>query len=142
MINLFMAIFFGTLAFACIDPYFFIGYLISIAFFGLYQAVFMANAGGAWDNARRWLRSTSARRDRIARGRSCRGHGRRSVQGHLLGGHEPDHQVHDAVRLLAIEIAITLPRETNTILAIAFYAVSVFFVVKSFNDMRIIADKK
>ena len=53
MINIFLAVFFGTLAFACVEPSFFIGYLISIALFGLYQAVFMANAGGAWDNAKK-----------------------------------------------------------------------------------------
>src|SRR5688572_6969635 len=53
MFNLFLAVFFSTLAFACFDEYFFIGYLISIAIFGLYQALFMANAGGAWDNAKK-----------------------------------------------------------------------------------------
>jgi K(+)-stimulated pyrophosphate-energized sodium pump len=53
MFNIFLAIFFGTLAFASFEPYFFIGYLISIALFGLYQAIFMANAGGAWDNAKK-----------------------------------------------------------------------------------------
>ncbi|MBL8909265.1 MAG: sodium-translocating pyrophosphatase [Archangium sp.] len=53
MFNIFLAIFFGTLAFAFVEPYFFIGYLISIALFGLYQAIFMANAGGAWDNAKK-----------------------------------------------------------------------------------------
>nr|HEX4313323.1 sodium-translocating pyrophosphatase [Kofleriaceae bacterium] len=53
MINIFMVVFFTTLSFACIDPYFFIGYLISMALFGLYQAIFMANAGGAWDNAKK-----------------------------------------------------------------------------------------
>src|SRR5690606_17644911 len=53
MINIFLAVFFTTLAFACFDPYFFIGFLISSAIFGLYQAVFMANAGGAWDNAKK-----------------------------------------------------------------------------------------
>ena len=53
MINIFLAVFFGTLAFAFLEPFFFIGYLISIAVFGLYQAVFMANAGGAWDNAKK-----------------------------------------------------------------------------------------
>jgi K(+)-stimulated pyrophosphate-energized sodium pump len=53
MQNIFMVVFFTTLAFACIDPYFFIGYLISMALFGLYQAIFMANAGGAWDNAKK-----------------------------------------------------------------------------------------
>src|SRR5262249_4884306 len=53
MFNIFLTVFFSTLAFACLEPYFFIGYLISIALFGLYQAIFMANAGGAWDNAKK-----------------------------------------------------------------------------------------
>src|SRR3954464_10855911 len=53
MFNIFLAVFFGTLGFAFLEPYFFIGYLISIAVFGLYQAIFMANAGGAWDNAKK-----------------------------------------------------------------------------------------
>jgi K(+)-stimulated pyrophosphate-energized sodium pump len=53
MVNIFMVVFFSTLAFANLDPYFFIGYLISMAIFGLYQAIFMANAGGAWDNAKK-----------------------------------------------------------------------------------------
>src|SRR5205807_7709617 len=53
MFNIFLTVFFATLAFAFLEPYFFIGYLISIALFGLYQAVFMANAGGAWDNAKK-----------------------------------------------------------------------------------------
>src|SRR5262249_8700223 len=51
--NIFLPVFFSALAFACLEPYFFIGYLISIALFGLYQAIFMANAGGAWDNAKK-----------------------------------------------------------------------------------------
>ena len=53
MFNIFLAVFFSTLAFACVNHYFFIGYLISIAIFGLYQAIFMADAGGAWDNAKK-----------------------------------------------------------------------------------------
>src|SRR5271166_3077160 len=53
MLNIFIAVFFGTLAFAFVEPFFFVGYLISIALFGLYQAIFMANAGGAWDNAKK-----------------------------------------------------------------------------------------
>src|SRR6185369_12839653 len=53
MINLFMTIFFSALAFACLNPYFFIGYLAAIAIVGLFQAMFMANAGGAWDNAKK-----------------------------------------------------------------------------------------
>ncbi len=53
MFNIFLTVFFSTLAFAFLEPFFFIGYLISIALFGLYQAIFMANAGGAWDNAKK-----------------------------------------------------------------------------------------
>ena len=53
MFNIFLGVFFGTLAFAFVEPFFFIGYLISIALFGLFQAIFMANAGGAWDNAKK-----------------------------------------------------------------------------------------
>src|SRR4030088_1299661 len=53
MFNIFLAVFFATLGFAFLEPYFFIGYLISIALFGLFQALFMANAGGAWDNAKK-----------------------------------------------------------------------------------------
>ena len=53
MFNIFLTVFFSTLAFAFVEPYFFIGYLVSIALFGLYQAIFMANAGGAWDNAKK-----------------------------------------------------------------------------------------
>jgi K(+)-stimulated pyrophosphate-energized sodium pump len=59
MLNIFLGVFFSTLAFAFIEPFFFIGYLISIALFGLYQAIFMANAGGAWDNAKRSWRPNS-----------------------------------------------------------------------------------
>ena len=53
MLNIFLVVFFSTLAFAFLEPFFFVGYLISIALFGLYQAIFMANAGGAWDNAKK-----------------------------------------------------------------------------------------
>ena len=53
MFNIFLTVFFSTLAFAFVEPFFFIGYLISIALFGLFQAIFMANAGGAWDNAKK-----------------------------------------------------------------------------------------
>ena len=99
MFNIFLTVFFSTLAFAFLEPYFFIGYLISIALFGLYQAIFMANAGGAWDNAKKVVevdlkeKGTRAPR-RLRRGR----HRGRPVQGHLVGGHEPDHQVHHALR--------------------------------------------
>ncbi len=100
MFNIFLAVFFSTLAFAFVEPYFFIGYLISIALFGLFQAIFMANAGGAWDNAKKVveveLKDKGTRASR--RNRDWR-HGRRPVQRHVVGRHESDHQVHDAVRV-------------------------------------------
>ncbi len=138
MVNLFMAIFFGTLAFACIDPYFFIGYLISIAFFGLYQAVFMANAGGAWDNAKKVVEV-----DLREKGTELHA---ASVVGDTVGDPFKDTSsvaLNPIIKfttlfgLLAIEIAITLPPNVNAFLAVAFYLISVFFVIKSFNDMRI-----
>jgi K(+)-stimulated pyrophosphate-energized sodium pump len=99
MFNIFLVVFFATLAFAFVEPYFFIGYLVSIALFGLYQAIFMANAGGAWDNAKKIVEvELKAKGHGAARGDGRRRHGWRSVQGHLVGGDEPDHQVHDPVR--------------------------------------------
>ena len=99
MFNIFLVVFFATLAFAFLEPFFFIGYLISIALFGLFQALFMANAGGAWDNAKKIVEvelkekgTAAARRERRRR------HGRRSIQGHVERRDEPGHQVHDALR--------------------------------------------
>ncbi len=99
MLNIFLGVFFSTLGFACLDEYFFIGYLISIAIFGLYQAVFMANAGGAWDNAKK-LVETELRAKGTDLHAATRGgrHGGRPVQGHLVRGAQPGHQVHHAVR--------------------------------------------
>ncbi len=99
MLNIFLGVFFSTLAFACLEPYFFIGYLVSIAIFGLYQALFMANAGGAWDNAKKLVEvELKGEGHPPPRGLRRRRHRGRSIQGHLLGGHEPDHQVHDPLR--------------------------------------------
>ena len=99
MFNIFLTVFFSTLAFAFLEPYFFIGYLISIALFGLYQAVFMANAGGAWDNAKKIVEvELKEKGTRPPRGDGGGGHRGRPLQGHLVGGHEPRHQVHHPVR--------------------------------------------
>jgi K(+)-stimulated pyrophosphate-energized sodium pump len=65
MFNIFLTVFFATLAFACFDPFFFIGYLISLALFGLFQALFLANAGGAWDNAKKVVETELHERARI-----------------------------------------------------------------------------
>ena len=99
MFNIFLTVFFSTLAFAFLEPFFFIGYLISIALFGLYQAIFMANAGGAWDNAKKVV-ETELRAKGTPLHDAC-------VVGDTVGdpfkdtssrGAEPDHQVHHAVR--------------------------------------------
>ena len=100
MFNIFLAVFFVTLAFAFVEPYFFIGYLISIALFGLYQAIFMANAGGAWDNAKKIVETELKQKGTpLHDATRSRRYGRRSFQGHVFGGDEPDHQVHHAVWL-------------------------------------------
>jgi len=89
MFNIFLTVFFATLAFAFVEPYFFIGYLISIALFGLYQAIFMANAGGAWTTRRRSWRRSSRRRARSCTPTRWWGHRRRSVQGHVVVAMNP-----------------------------------------------------
>ena len=99
MLNIFIAVFFATLSFAFVEPFFFIGYLFSIAIFGLYQAIFMANAGGAWDNAKKIVEvETEAKRHAAPRRDGRRRHRRRSVQGHQFRRAQPGHQVHDALR--------------------------------------------
>ena len=100
MFNIFLTVFFSTLAFAFYEPFFFIGYLISIALFGLYQAIFMANAGGAWDNAKKIVEVELKAKGTPLHAATVVGDTVGDpVQGHLVGCHEPGHQVHDAVRL-------------------------------------------
>lgn len=143
MINLFLAVLFATLAFACLNSYFFIGYLISIAIFGLFQAIFMANAGGAWDNAKKVVEV-----DLREKGTELHA---ASVVGDTVGDPFKDTSsvaLNPIIKfttlfgLLAIEIALELSPQMNMALAAGFFAVSVFFVVKSFTDMQIVAEKK
>jgi K(+)-stimulated pyrophosphate-energized sodium pump len=138
MINLFLAIFFSTLAFACLDPYFFIGYLISIALFGLYQAIFMANAGGAWDNAKKYVEV-----DLREKGTELHA---ATVVGDTVGdpfkdtssvAMNPIIKFSTLFGVLAIELALVLSRRTNITLAIVFFVLSAFFVARSFYGMRI-----
>ncbi len=138
MINLFLTIFFSTLAFACFDPYFFIGYLISIALFGLYQAIFMANAGGAWDNAKKLVEVKFKEKGTALHAAT--------VVGDTVGDPFKDTSsvsINPIIKfttlfgLLAIEIALQLSRSTNTLLFIIFFLLSLFFITKSFYDMRI-----
>ena len=99
MFNIFIVIFCLTLAYAFFDPIFFVAYLVSIAVVGLFQAMYMANAGGAWDNAKKVVEVELHEKGTDLHAATVdRRHRRRSVQGHLVGRAEPDHQVHDAVR--------------------------------------------
>ncbi len=138
MINLFLTIFFSTLAFACLDPFFFIGYLISIAIFGLFQAIFMANAGGAWDNAKKIVEVNLKEKGTELHAAT--------IVGDTVGdpfkdtssvAMNPTIKFTTLFGLLAIELAIELSRAMSLTLAIIFFAISLVFVVKSFSDMRI-----
>ena len=138
MFNIFLAVFFATLAFAFLEPYFFIGYLISIALFGLYQAVFMANAGGAWDNAKKVVEV-----DLKEKGTPLHA---AVVVGDTVGDPFKDTSsvaMNPVIKfttlfgLLAVELAIELPRSYSVVLAAVFFLVSVVFVWRSFYGMRI-----
>ncbi len=138
MINIFLAVFFSTLAFACLEPFFFIGYLISIAIFGLYQAIFMANAGGAWDNAKKLVEV-----ELKAKGTPLHD---ATVVGDTVGDPFKDTSsvaLNPVIKfttlfgLLAVELAITLERTTSIVLAAVFFLCSLVFVWRSFYGMRI-----
>ncbi len=142
MWNIFLAVFFGTLGFACIEPYFFIGYLISIALFGLYQAVFMANAGGAWDNAKKVVETE-------LRAKNTDLHAA-TVVGDTVGdpfkdtssvAMNPIIKFTTLFGLLAVSMAVGMRDEGQgtmaTALAVIFCLISVVFVYRSFYSMRI-----
>jgi K(+)-stimulated pyrophosphate-energized sodium pump len=142
MRNIFMVIFFSTLAFACLDPYFFIGYLISLALFGLYQAIFMANAGGAWDNAKKVV-ETELR----AKGTELHA---ATVVGDTVGDPFKDTSsvaLNPVIKfttlfgVLAVGLALELHEKGQDKLkwglAGAFFVISAFFAWRSFYAMRI-----
>ncbi len=144
MFNIFLTVFFSTLAFAFVEPFFFIGYLISIAIFGLYQAIFMANAGGAWDNAKKVVEV-----DLKAKGTPLHD---ATVVGDTVGDPFKDTSsvaMNPVIKfttlfgLLAVELAVSLTARNNgdtsltQILALVFFLVSVFFLWRSFHGMRI-----
>ena len=138
MFNIFLTVFFATLAFACLEPFFFIGYLISIAIFGLYQAIFMANAGGAWDNAKKIVEVELKEKGTALHAAT--------VVGDTVGDPFKDTSsvaMNPVIKfttlfgLLAVELAIELPRTTSWTLAALFFVVSAYFVWRSFYRMRI-----
>jgi K(+)-stimulated pyrophosphate-energized sodium pump len=142
MFNIFLTVFFSTLAFAFVEPFFFIGYLISIAAFGLYQAIFMANAGGAWDNAKKIVEV-----ELKAKGTPLHD---AAVVGDTVGDPFKDTSsvaMNPVIKfttlfgLLAVELAVSLTRDRgqnfSLLLAGVFLAISMFFVYRSFFGMRI-----
>ncbi len=142
MFNIFLTVFFATLAFAFLEPYFFIGYLVSIALFGLYQAVFMANAGGAWDNAKKIVEVELKEKGTALHAAT--------VVGDTVGdpfkdtssvAMNPIIKFTTLFGLLAVELAVTITAERGAalshVLALGFFAVSLVFVWRSFYRMRI-----
>ena len=138
MFNIFLAVFFSTLAFACLDHFFFIGYLISIAIFGLYQAIFMADAGGAWDNAKKIVETELQMKGTPLHDAT--------VVGDTVGDPFKDTSsvaLNPVIKfttlfgLLAVELAITLSPSVSHTLALVFFIGSVVFVYRSFYGMRI-----
>ncbi|MFA6435474.1 MAG: sodium-translocating pyrophosphatase [Elusimicrobiales bacterium] len=138
MFNIFLAVFFSTLAFACVNHYFFIGYLISIAVFGLYQAIFMADAGGAWDNAKKLVETELNMKGTPLHDAT--------VVGDTVGdpfkdtssvAMNPIIKFTTLFGLLAVELAITLDPKVSRLLAVLFFLISVVFVWRSFYCMRI-----
>jgi K(+)-stimulated pyrophosphate-energized sodium pump len=143
MLNIFIAVFFATLAFAFVEPFFFIGYLFSIAIFGLYQAIFMANAGGAWDNAKKIVEVELKQKGTPLHDAT--------VIGDTVGDPFKDTSsvaLNPVIKfttlfgLLAVELAVQLTASQHGnglthILAAAFFVVSFIFVYRSFYGMRI-----
>jgi K(+)-stimulated pyrophosphate-energized sodium pump len=142
MFNIFLTVFFATLAFAFYEPYFFIGYLLSIALFGLYQAIFMANAGGAWDNAKKIVEVELKQKGTPLHAAT--------VVGDTVGDPFKDTSsvaLNPIIKfttlfgLLAVELAVSLTEQNGSglshTLAAVFFVISAFFVYRSFYGMRI-----
>lgn len=142
MFNIFLGVFFATLAFAFVEPFFFIGYLIAMALFGLYQAIFMANAGGAWDNAKKLVEV-----DLAAKGTPLH---EATIVGDTVGDPFKDTSsvaLNPVIKfttlfgLLAVELAVSLQSQYGSlltgILAVVFLVASAFFVYRSFYGMTI-----
>jgi K(+)-stimulated pyrophosphate-energized sodium pump len=146
MFNIFLAVFFATLAFSFAEPFLFIGYLISIAIFGLYQAIFMANAGGAWDNAKKIVETELKQKGTPLH--------EATVVGDTVGDPFKDTSsvaLNPIIKfttlfgLLAVELAVSLAAEQGSllchVLSAIFLAVAMFFIWRSFYGMRIVADE-
>jgi K(+)-stimulated pyrophosphate-energized sodium pump len=139
MLNIFIVVFFMTLALSFFNPYFFIGYLMAIAFFGLYQAIFMANAGGAWDNAKKIVEV-----DLKEKGTALH---EAAVVGDTVGDPFKDTSsvsMNPVIKfttlfgLLATEIAVTIQSQgTKFVIGGIFFVIALIFIYRSFYGMRI-----
>ncbi len=142
MINIFLSVFFISLGFAFVEPYFFIGYLVSIAIFGLYQAIFMANAGGAWDNAKKIVEVELKQKGTPLHDAT--------VVGDTVGDPFKDTSsvaLNPVIKfttlfgLLAVDLAVKLTLQYGErltwILAAVFLALALVFILRSFYGMRI-----
>jgi K(+)-stimulated pyrophosphate-energized sodium pump len=142
MLNIFIAVFFATLAFAFVEPFFFIGYLIAIAIFGLFQAIFMANAGAAWDNAKKIVEVELKQKGTELHAATviCDtvGDPFKDTSSVALN---PVIKFTTLFGLLAVELAVAMAAKTGGLrthlLAALFFAVSFVFVYRSFFSMRI-----
>jgi K(+)-stimulated pyrophosphate-energized sodium pump len=147
MLNIFIAVFFATLAFAFTDPFYFVGYLISIAIFGLYQAIFMADAGAAWDNAKKIVEVELKQKGTPLHDAT--------VVGDTVGDPFKDTSsvsLNPIIKfttlfgLLAVELAVKLTATSGArlthILAVIFFLISYGFVYRSFYGMRIRAGEE
>src|SRR5688572_26351014 len=147
MYNIFLSVFFATLAFAFVEPFFFIGYLVSIALFGLFQAIFMANAGGAWDNAKKIVEVELKQKGTELHAAT--------VVGDTVGdpfkdtssvAMNPIIKFTTLFGLLAVELAVSLTAQRSSgfsqMLAAAFFVAALVFVWRSFYAMRIEAGIK
>ncbi|MFL6416648.1 MAG: sodium/proton-translocating pyrophosphatase, partial [Bryobacteraceae bacterium] len=146
MLNIFLTVFFVTLSFALLEPYFFIGYLISIALFGLYQAIFMANAGGAWDNAKKIVETELKQKGTDLHAAT--------VVGDIVGDPFKDTSsvaLNPIIKfttlfgLLAVELGVSLSRNggftTKYFLSAIFFVLALIFVYRSFYKMRIVSEQ-
>lgn len=134
MVNIFLMLFFSTLAFACVEPYFFIGYLISIAVVGLFQAIFMANAGGCWDNAKKVVEVDLKERGTELHAACVVGDPFKDTSSVALN---PVIKFTTLFGLLAVEMAIHLSTNVRIPLAAGCFIASMFFAWRSFYGMRV-----
>jgi K(+)-stimulated pyrophosphate-energized sodium pump len=138
MFNIFIALFCFTLAYACFDPFFFVAYLISIAVFGLFLAIYMANGGGAWDNAKKVVEVELKEKGTPLHAAT--------VVGDTVGDPYKDTSsvaLNPIIKfttlfgLLAMEIAIKMPQASKMFVGVVFFAIALIFVWRSFYRMRI-----